>query len=644
MKPIQLLIIVLLSLFCLFNIASAQDFHVTTAQEFQTALKDAEKNVESDRVFLAAGVYKGVFSYSSANPKDLSISAEPGLNPGQVVLDDGEQDKRVLTINGGNGLVNIFIIKITIQNGNSSYSGGLYITTGGNVYINSCCIKNNKNNNVSQYAGNSGGIYIGKANYVIVKNNNFLNNIAQNFGGGLYIYEAQSIDIEDNNFLRNECILYHYDIGGTAVCVHNVPIVNIKNNFISENVNNNSRAITQGTIRVNYSTLLTISNNIITNNTVVGHGGAIYIQSSSTKVLIENNLFSNNSSSEGGAVYINAKGVDTVIFNNNTLQNNRASNKSGAVYINDSNNISFNSNIINNNTAQNYYGAICIYDDDNIVTNNFSFTNNFLIENTSISNDYAGLYVKAIDITFKNNLVAKNSAPNGHTGGLSLTSSGIMHFINNTIVDNHSKDNDESEGGVFFSITGPSYIYNNIISNNTGLTGRGDLFMEGGGSRRYFFNNIINEMTATWDYAENNENITPEFIDPDTNDYHLVPSSPCIDYGTVGIIESGYTNYASVIPDTDLEGNPRVANNKVDVGAYEHDSTIKHPADINSDNIITLEEYTTYGDHWRNGYTWTTDPNPIPIDYVTRAGFLLESGGNYKNVGGGKPGCWVPNQ
>lgn len=55
-----------------------------------------------------------------------------------------------------------------------------------------------------------------------------------------------------------------------------------------------------------------------------------------------------------------------------------------------------------------------------------------------------------------------------------------------------------------------------------------------------------------------------------------------------------------------------------------------HPADNNpADSRLTINETTAYGAAWRKGATWTAGPNPIPIDYVTRAGTLWKNGEAY---------------
>jgi len=69
-----------------------------------------------------------------------------------------------------------------------------------------------------------------------------------------------------------------------------------------------------------------------------------------------------------------------------------------------------------------------------------------------------------------------------------------------------------------------------------------------------------------------------------------------------------------------------------------------HPADISpSDFYISIEELTAYGASWKKGDTWSVSPNPIPIDYVTRAGSIWKGGEKYRyDISfGACPICWI---
>jgi hypothetical protein len=55
-----------------------------------------------------------------------------------------------------------------------------------------------------------------------------------------------------------------------------------------------------------------------------------------------------------------------------------------------------------------------------------------------------------------------------------------------------------------------------------------------------------------------------------------------------------------------------------------------HPADNNpTDFVIAENELSAYVAAWKRCERWTIAPNPIPINYVTRAGFLFSAGGDY---------------
>ena len=66
-----------------------------------------------------------------------------------------------------------------------------------------------------------------------------------------------------------------------------------------------------------------------------------------------------------------------------------------------------------------------------------------------------------------------------------------------------------------------------------------------------------------------------------------------------------------------------------------------HPADTNHDSRISMDECTAYGSAWKTGQTWPTPPNPIPIEYVTNAGYLWRMGEVY-HCDPTKSPPWIP--
>ena len=74
--------------------------------------------------------------------------------------------------------------------------------------------------------------------------------------------------------------------------------------------------------------------------------------------------------------------------------------------------------------------------------------------------------------------------------------------------------------------------------------------------------------------AHNNNGSSPDslyvrFIDPENGDFRLAYGSACINAGTPDISELG-------LPSVDLQGNPRVIDGRIDMGAYEFSPTYCH--------------------------------------------------------------------
>jgi hypothetical protein len=149
-------------------------------------------------------------------------------------------------------------------------------------------------------------------------------------------------------------------------------------------------------------------------------------------------------------------------------------------------------------------------------------------------------------------------------------------------------------------------LRNCIITENIAEKG-------GGTYQGTLFNTIVYENTSTNDpiqnvYMPNNlrsvcaeDGVTPgtdgcitnapAFLDPIIGDYHLRIDSPCIDMGA-----NAETNST-----TDLEGNPRVANASVDMGAYEFIPQVG--ADTDADDMPDTWEY----DHFDGNADATAD-------------------------------------
>jgi len=81
----------------------------------------------------------------------------------------------------------------------------------------------------------------------------------------------------------------------------------------------------------------------------------------------------------------------------------------------------------------------------------------------------------------------------------------------------------------------------------------------------------------------------PCFVDTDANDFHLGPDSLCIDAG-----DPGFTPDAT---ETDIDGEERVINGRVDMGA---DEFYWSPADLSGDGIVNFVDYAMLTSYWRD--------------------------------------------
>jgi len=189
-----------------------------------------------------------------------------------------------------------------------------------------------------------------------------------------------------------------------------------------------------------------------------------------------------------------------------------------------------------------------------------------------------GVLIIGGEPVLSNNLIYGNSAFAG--GGVVLLGGDL---INNTISGNSG----EIGGNIYFETSdfGEPLIANNIIVN--ALSGSG-MFI-GGGTVSYKFiryNNVWNNGGGNYDNmphqtgVNGNISVNPLFTAPEVNDYHLDGGSPCINAG----------DNSAVTGVTDLDGNPRILNGLVDMGAYESFRVNEAPvADAGEDQEVLTD-------------------------------------------------------
>ena len=678
----------------------AVDFHVATAQDLQNALTLAASNGADDNIYLTNGYYVGNFNFNSAEARNLTLLPEPGLTNAGIII-DGAGGGRALNLANSAGGNTITVQGITfLRNCGSSSSGALRIGVGtaatisvsgcqflsptntsgmgleiasgqsvavsgctvigstsggggigisvsgvsGNVMVQSCVIATNRG-----FLVNGGGLSIGAASLATITNNTISGN-ALNGGNGGGVYCAGAALLCGNTLTGNSAVYYYNGntyggTGGGAYCGGTATLTN--NTFTGNSCN----SVGGGGAYCGGTAMLT-RNSFISNSTGGGPGGGgAYCGGTAT---LNGNTFTGNSASHngdpsfgGGAAY--CQGAATL--SGNTFSSNSSGSSGGGALC--SGTATLNGNTFSYNSATKYHGGGLSCRSGGTLTGN-TFSGNSCAANgggvyitggtpTVSSNTFkqnsatsvaGGIYASASTITVLDNLVAKNTSGTGGAGGIWVNATSNLFLINNTITANNSTG---VGGGVAFQVSGVVEflnVYNNIIWGNTATGSGGDVFLTGTGQKKVFNFNDVDSMSGVWDIAVNNIDVSPQFFDPVNGDYHVRSTSLCINAGTNG---------APSLSPTDLDGAPRIADNTVDLGCYEFSNTSGHPADVNNDWMITDAEYTAYAAAWKNDQTWATAPNPIPADYVTRAGYLKsQSGGAYHNDGSTRPVCWKP--
>ena len=215
------------------------------------------------------------------------------------------------------------------------------------------------------------------------------------------------------------------------------------------------------------------------------------------------------------AIEVDSSKVDII---ENIIFENTSSYLSSAINVNYSDEVLIHKNIIANNISSELSGGIgCTY-------SNIEISNNLIVNNTGLS-----------------------------AGAISLRSNSDANLINNTIANNLSQNS------VIFIFNSSPIITNTIISDI------GNVFYILLGSPTVSYSCITGGYEGIGNIDDD-----PEFVNPSiasgaefdglSASWDLPESSPCIDVG----------DNSPVYWEFDLQGNPRIYNGIVDIGAYEY--------------------------------------------------------------------------
>ena len=323
------------------------------------------------------------------------------------------------------------------------YYGKINFTNGMNY--NKTFILQGNNFTISGF--NQARIFTITARDIIINNTNFINGSNINAGGALNII-SKNVLIANSTFKNNNAgvagAIYSRSSGST-----------IENSVFRDN----SAFSLAGAVMCEFSSDLTVVNNVFINNTAE-IAGALYIGTVENAKIKNINFIGNKALGDCGALSYQGSGSNSVISDCN-FTDNIAIGKIGAAYLTD---VSVNNCNFINNTAGGDYSALYFEDTVNI---NLTLTNSKFINNTAGKSATVG-------ITNPNTVVNKCNFTNNHVGGDASALYVSGYSMQGVIIANSTFDYNTAGGNGTVWFASPSgEITNCTFTHNTALNGAG---------------------------------------------------------------------------------------------------------------------------------------------------------------------------
>lgn len=286
---------------------------------------------------------------------------------------------------------------------------------------------------------------------------------------------------------------------------------------------------------------LQLSQSHILNNSASRNGAGVSLDGGSISISaseISSNQATGYQSKGGG---ISLTNTEAAVITANLIKANNAD-LGGGLYLQNNSDIHFNRNKIINNLADYSGGAAFINTTTGLLTNN-------LLANNTASQRGGAIYCYSSPELINNTIVNNKAALQG--GGLYLNGSSPLH-LNSILWGNvHSAESIPNQLYLFGEESVPQFRYCLIEGGSAGF-------------------GLSPGISYTGIY-ENNLNSDPGFIEPSSGagyyfevgeaSFTLQDGSPCLDNGDPATDTEFYN--------TDLAGNPRIDNGRIDMGAYE---------------------------------------------------------------------------
>jgi hypothetical protein len=539
----------------------------TQSDPFRKIQYGIDTAIDGITVIVAQGRY---YENISFNGKNITLTSTDPNDPCVVAatIIDGSQSSSVVTVTDSNFTLDGF----TITNGLAANGGGVHCEWS-NVSFSKCVIADNKTvsgesnwNEDPNDGGYGAGIYCTSSSLTL-KDCSVIRNITGNGGGGFSYDGGKGGD------------------GGGIYCTASCSLT-LEGCLISNNISGSGGSSGDGHGGpagdgggIYCSTAMLINSTIISNRTGNGgygeygwvgarggHGGGIYCESGDVNIvecLVRDNMTGSGGWSNcegahggsGGGIYCTSSATPMIF--GSLIVNNITGNGSGTYggyhetvggFGGSGAGVLCFSGVVRN----------CVITDN--VTGNGGNGDQYGFPATGGNGgDGSGIFGPSAAI--ENCTISQNTTGVGGTGG-----------------SGGSNGADGKGGGVYADSS--TEVANSILWSNVPSD------INGHNCANVAFSDI-----SDGNCAGQNSNIVadPCFANPDNNDFHLLPGSPCID--------TGDPNHPIDSNEHDIDGDPRIINGRIDIGADEYKPS-GNLSDFNFDGIVNFNDYAIFVSYW----------------------------------------------
>lgn len=427
------------------------------------------------------------------------------------------------------------------------------------------------------------GSYLGNFIYSSIQGNNIYL-----FGG----YKSSCVDriVDPNNTILD---------GNHQFLVLALSAPNVSANFFVEGLTlrNGQREGNGGGIYAVNNGSINLFNSNIHGNSVTGffdNGGGVYFESQNANIY-GNTINDNSAPSDAGGIYVRANSINAI--GNKIIRNHAGGFEAGGIYAIGTSMIE--NNLIDGNQVGFGSGG------GGRIEGNTSVKNNIIKNNLSVY-EGGGLSISGSNSYLANNLIINNKA-NYYVFSTDTPGGGVYYNGGNAkIINNTFYGNDAAYGaGLTIAGGGEFLLFNNIILGNL----NGDLYVDNGYNDNFIIDLAISAFNNDLTFLAKNPiqldfsnlyDIDPQFNNIGSSDFRLNEYSPLID--------SGHSSTPD-LPEFDIEGNPRIVGERVDIGAYEFNySTVLNAAVLPYARAVQVNETATaFGSLINSGTSTATD-------------------------------------